>query len=97
MLKAAAAQPHSFVEFWQIYPRKVGKRRAESAYRQALGRVDAGVIRAGAARLAADPNLPELQFIPHPTTWLNRDGWEDDPFPSSNGRHSGAEEGVWGR
>ena len=36
----------------------------------------------GMRRLAADPNLPEPQFIPHPTTWLERNGWEDDPLPS---------------
>jgi hypothetical protein len=35
----------------------------------------------GAIRLAADPNLPEVAFIPHPSTWLNRGGWDDAPYP----------------
>ena len=24
--------------------------------------------------------MPPVQFIPHPTTWLNREGWLDDPY-----------------
>jgi hypothetical protein len=45
------------------------------------------VILGGAVRLRDDPNR-EQQFTPHPTTWLNRDGWEDEPLPprSRNGR-----------
>ena len=35
----------------------------------------------GAVRLASDPNLPETQFIPYPSTWLNREGWNDEPYP----------------
>jgi len=36
----------------------------------------------GVRRMAADPNLPDKQFIPHPATWLNRSGWEDEAYPS---------------
>jgi hypothetical protein len=32
-------------------------------------------------RYAADPNLPDKQFIPLPATWLNGDRWDDDPCP----------------
>lgn len=74
-----------FDEFWKLYPRKVGKDDAR--------RVFAGMIRkkratpaeiiTGAARLASDPNLPgpdRKSFIPHPSTWLHRAGWEDEPL-----------------
>lgn len=71
----------AFARFWAAYPRKVGKRTAETAFGRACTRSDPEAIVAGAARLAADPNLPDVQFIPHPTTWLNRDGWEDDTLP----------------
>lgn len=80
-LLTPAERAGTFAAFWEVYPRKVGKRRAESAHRSALGRAEAGVIHEGATRLAEDPNLPESQFIPHPTTWLNRDGWLDEPLP----------------
>lgn len=70
-----------FDRFWSAYPRHVGKQRARSKYAAAAKRADEETIIAGAQRLASDPNLPEQQFIPHPSTWLERDGWEDEPLP----------------
>lgn len=72
-----------FEQFWSTYPRKTGKGTARSKFDR-LARRDAALARAaidGARRLATDPNLPEPQFIPHPTTWLNREGWHDEPLP----------------
>ena len=76
-----------FEQFWQNYPRKVGKNSALKAYTVARSRF-AGTIQdfealvvSGALALARDPNLPATQYIPHPTTWLNREGWNDDPYP----------------
>ncbi|MGP9622560.1 hypothetical protein ACT3S7_06215 [Corynebacterium sp. AOP34-AQ2-28] len=71
-----------FDEFWSACPRKVGKQKARAKYVAAVKRAggEQPVID-GMRRLAADPNLPEQQFIPHPTTWLERDGWDDDPLP----------------
>lgn len=74
-----------FVVFWRTYPRRVGKRAASLAFDRAVKRAPATSILEGAQRLATDPNLPETRFIPHPTTWLNRDGWEDDPLPPQTG------------
>jgi hypothetical protein len=77
----------AFDRFWKAYPRKVGKRTAQTAFARALKRQSAEAVIEGAIRLAIDPNLPEREFIPHPTTWLNRDGWEDDPLPErTNGK-----------
>lgn len=70
-----------FDEFWSAYPRKVGKQKARSKFTAACRRATADDVIAGAHRLARDPNLPEAQFVPHPTTWLERDGWEDEPLP----------------
>lgn len=69
-----------FNDFWQVYPRKVGKGAAYKAFLR-LGEASVHAV-AGARRLANDPNLPPVQFIPHPTTWLNREGWLDDPLPA---------------
>ncbi len=70
-----------FAEFWSNYPRKVGKDSARPAWDKARKRSSIEAILAGAKRIAADPNLPEAKYIPHPTTWLNRGGWDDEPFP----------------
>lgn len=93
------ATPGAFESFWEAFPRKVGKDKARPAFERAARAAGAEVIILGAKRLAADPNLPERQFIPHPTTWLNRGGWEDEALPPrTNGRpperpRTGA--GVW--
>lgn len=73
-----------FESFWDRYPRKVGKAQALKAYVKARKATDAVMIMSGVDRLANDPNLPEPTYIPHPATWLNRHGWEDDPYPARN-------------
>lgn len=70
-----------FQKFWSIYPRKVGKGAAWRAFVKAAVNTDPDVIVVGAERLAADPNLPPTQYVPHAATWLNREGWFDDPYP----------------
>lgn len=80
-----------FEDFWATYPRKVGKRKAFGAFKQALRRADAATITAGAERYRDDPNR-ELAYTAHPTTWLNRDGWSDDPLPARNGKRDNAAE-----
>lgn len=77
--------PSRFEEFWGVYPRKVGKDKARTAYASATRRADENAVIVGAMRVASDPNLPEKQFVPHPTTWLNRGGWEDEALPSKDG------------
>lgn len=74
--------PEAFELFWKTYPRRVGKRAAFKAWEKARKRAGEEDILFGAEALARDPNLPEERFIPHPTTWLNRDGWEDAQMPA---------------
>lgn len=73
-----------FDEFWKAYPRKAGKPKAAAAYRSAVGKrkADPEVILAGLARWVAywtAKNEPD--YVPHPTTWLNQDRWNDEPPP----------------
>lgn len=75
-------RPTRFDEFWETYPRKVGKDKAKTKYTAATKRADEQTIIDGAHRLANDPNLPEPKYIPHPTTWLERGGWNDEPLPA---------------
>lgn len=68
--------------FWLDYPRKVGKRKAMLAYASARKRgVDPGEILAGLANCAMAWATDSPEFIPHPQTWLNRDGWLDQLTP----------------
>lgn len=70
-----------FLDFWNLYPRKVGKQAAKKAYLKACNSVADFVILAGVKRLASDPNLPPKDFIPHPATWLNEGRWDDEAYP----------------
>ena len=70
-----------FQEFWDLYPKKLARRGAFTAYRQALKRATTAEILEGVQRYAQDPNLPPMGFIPYGATWLNQDRWQDGPLP----------------
>lgn len=63
----------------ESYPRKAGRRTAAGAFHRALQRAPASDIIAGAIRYRSDPTRHPGEFTAHPTTWLNRDGWLDEP------------------
>lgn len=90
-----ASPSRLFDQFWDWYPRKVGKPDAVKAYEKAVKKHGEQVIIAGVERLRLDPNLPEKNFIPHPATWLNREGWNDEPFPARNGQQQVVVTGPW--
>lgn len=72
---------NEFEDFWNLYPRKVGKQDAFKAFKKAIATTPFIAIYVGVQKLATDPNLPEKQFIPHPATWLNEGRWSDEPYP----------------
>jgi hypothetical protein len=74
----------SFNEFWDIFPRKLGKGEAKQAFGKAVVKHGLDVVMAGVRRLAADPNLPAAQFVPRAATWLNQERWEDDPYAAQD-------------
>jgi len=67
-------------QFWAIYPRKTAKGRVPDALRKALKKATIEEIVAGAERYRDDPNREDA-FTQYPATWLNAEGWEDDPLP----------------
>jgi hypothetical protein len=83
------ATAQDFTDFYNAYPRHVGRKDAERAFKRAAKTVSPQTIIDAARRLAADPNLPEKQFIPHPATWLNQGRWDDEPLPDRSSHPSG--------
>lgn len=67
-----------FEAFWEIYPRKIGKGSARTAFEKASKKENPETILQVATFYANKSDLPDLQFIPHPTTWLNQERWNDD-------------------
>jgi DNA-binding transcriptional regulator YhcF (GntR family) len=78
-----------FDDFWKVWPRKVKRPDALKSWTRALTRTDASTIVAAATAYAQNPYRPQGQWIPHATTWLNNDCWNDDlqgPPVSSNSK-----------
>lgn len=83
------AWTRAFDLFWQEYPRKVGKPAAFRAFKSALKKNSStGQMTAIAVGLQnwvefwADDGTDE-RHIPHPSTWLNQERWNDRP-PAPN-------------
>jgi hypothetical protein len=75
------SQSDYFLEFWELYPKKVDKGAAVRAFRKALKYYEAKDVIEGAKRYAEDPNLPEKRYVKNPATWLNAEAWNNPPLP----------------
>lgn len=68
-----------FETFWKAYPRRIGKGNARKAYAKALRLASPAEIAEGLARFnQAEPWRGDIQFCPHPSTWLNQERWDDE-------------------
>ena len=75
-------QEERFAEFWQAYPKKVGKGAALKAY----GKIkpNAQLHKKMLTAIEIQKRTQQWQkengqFIPNPSTWLNQSRWEDEP------------------
>lgn len=68
-----------FESFYSEYPRKIGKKKAETAFNAAVKTgVDPQAIIDAAKLYAASVKDSEKKFIAHPTTWLHAGRWDDE-------------------
>lgn len=72
-----------FEEWWKLYPRKEAKKAAREAYLKARARVAQGVLIESLQAQILDRKIMqksgrEPPFMPHGSTWLNNDRWEDE-------------------
>lgn len=95
--EAPPSKPRDFDVWWQAYPSKVGKLKAEPAFRTAVqrirkdGRDPLPVMLEGLARAMESARWNDPTYTkPNPTTWLNRGGWDDDYGPPLKAPSSGA-------
>lgn len=70
-----------FEDFWNAYPRKVGKQAALKTWSKL--RPSAELTKAIIAAVEYQRTCPQWQkdggqYIPNPATWLNQGRWEDD-------------------
>jgi len=71
----------SFEIWWEVYPKRVAKFAAATAYGNVLklGLATTDVLLAGAKRYTAERAGQEAKFTKHPATWLNGGCWMDEP------------------
>ena len=79
---ADAEIPQGFSDFWAVYPRKVSKQTALKAWRK-LGVDDSmaiadTIIADVQRRVTGEWKGKDVQYIPHPATYLNQRRWEDE-------------------
>jgi hypothetical protein len=72
--------PDLFTRFWKLYPRKVAKPTAQTKWNTICKKADApdwDIIK-GAILEQKETDQWGRGIIPHPTTWLNQQRWDDD-------------------
>lgn len=67
-----------FDEFWNLYPRKVGKKKAEIAYKIATKQISEDFLIEALRDRLPDILAKEEGYRPHPATWLNGGRWDDE-------------------
>lgn len=85
----------AFDAFWSAYPKKVSKGQAEKVF--AKINPDDNLQAQMLESLARAKKRPDWikdggQFIPHPSTWLNAKGWEDEDLPPPRAGASGQDQ-----
>lgn len=74
--------PSKFDHFWNLYPKKVDKGKALSAWNKLCRKPERPpwkALKTAIINQLKTERWKDTQFIPHPTTWLNQSRWLDDP------------------
>lgn len=79
--KPPCANADAFSRFWDAYPKRKSKAQAEKAFaklnpdEQLMAEILEAIER---AKTSEQWRKSGGQYIPHPATWLNAKGWEDE-------------------
>ena len=84
---------NEFEQFWNIYPKKVDKKKALKSFKTAIKNHSLETILHGTEKYSLQTQKTDRQFIKHPSTFLNNesfiDGYEEggSQFDKNNSRH----------
>jgi hypothetical protein len=73
-----------FDTFWATYPRRVGKHAARQAFAKRPTEATLDKLLAALDWQKRQPQWQTERYIPHPSTWLHQQRWEDEPFETPN-------------
>lgn len=83
--KSHSVLDDGFEEFWNRYPKKVGKTLAHTAWKKAKVKVD-DVLNTLQWQVQSEQWQKQSgQFIPNPTTYINQGRWHDEPTAELSG------------
>jgi hypothetical protein len=69
----------AFDEFWNLYPRKVNRKRSEQKWNSLEEPVQQLILATLPKQIASSQwQRDNGQYIPHPTTYLNNERWNDE-------------------
>lgn len=74
------ASSEKFEAFWKAYPRRVAKGAARLKWKSRKCDVIFPQIMEALERQKASAQWRDLQFVPHPSTWLNQERWDDEVY-----------------
>ena len=84
-----------FDEFWKAYPRKVSKQTALKAWKGAKAdKIAEQIIADVQKRCETEWKGQDVQYIPHPTTYLHQRRWEDETPPQERNFEKGGRYGT---
>lgn len=81
-----ATPPVTAEAIYDAYPRKVAKPPGLRAIQKAMKSVPAEKLLELTRKYALAARRMDFNFIPHPATWFNREGWNDIHHESGTGR-----------
>jgi len=81
-----------FLQFWELYPKKVHKARAQEVFQQIPVSVGMDVILAGLELACKSPQWKESngRYIPHASSWLKGECWNADCESVDRCKHCGS-------
>lgn len=66
-----------FNEFWEKYPRKTAKQPAQKAFPKAMMKISFEELMEKLDVFVKNRKDTKKQFLPHASTWLNQERWQD--------------------
>jgi hypothetical protein len=86
-----------FEAFWKAYPRKMAKKAAFKAWRNAKDKPPLTDVLAAIELQMKSPDWMKDggRFIPYPASWLNQGCWEDKPLEVAGGNRRTATADSW--
>ena len=84
-----------FARFWSAYPKKVGKKDAEKAYRSVNEPVDVLIEAVERQKQSKQWREENGRFIPNPATWLRQGRWMDEDYAPTRNYDEGEDFCGW--